>query len=205
MARGRFMYVLGGSYGAGYLEDMCVLDTDPPPCTRVSTPELRLQALEGFVNSEQFADVEFVVEGRRIFAHRVVLTAMSERFRALFSDRFREAHEREVHISGTSHAAFVMLMEYLYCGRFPEEGGGQAAVELLRLADEYMLDHLREMCEKRLEPLISAGNAEDMLSVAERHNAVQLQAVAGTSCATPRAEAWAPRSRDARTGRGNVA
>jgi hypothetical protein len=38
-----------------------------------------------FLNNDKFSDVTFVVEGRPIFAHRVVLSLLSQRFRAMFS------------------------------------------------------------------------------------------------------------------------
>lgn len=52
-------------------------------------------------------------------------------------------------------------MQYLYTGQFPTQQLASASssatdrmttvVELLQLADEYMIDHLKEMCEAELD------------------------------------------------------
>jgi hypothetical protein len=73
-----------------------------------------------------------------------------------------------------------------------------AVVMQLQLADEYMLDHLKEMCEAELEHYVSptrahhplsryaqieSTNVEDMLCIAERNNAFQLRYdIIGSRC-----------------------
>jgi hypothetical protein len=61
---------------------------DPPPSTVVgSTSPLQMMQskLQQFFDDETFSDITFVVEDKEIHAHRIVLTTMCERFRALFS------------------------------------------------------------------------------------------------------------------------
>lgn len=60
--------------------------------------------LAGMLDDTEFADVVFVVEGRRFHAHRAVLAARCEHFRVMFSSGMRESHEREIRISGTRYA-----------------------------------------------------------------------------------------------------
>ena len=90
-------------------------------------------------------------------------------------------------IHDASHSVFYLFIQYLYTGQFPSQqlntscmtpGDRMAAIiELLQLADEYMIDHLKEMCEAELDDCVDETNVEDMLQVADRNNAFQLRAV----------------------------
>lgn len=69
-AVGRHIYVFGGSCGNEYLNDFFVLDTDPPPLMKITeppSPQLYASRLRHFYNDEEFSDVTFLVEGRKVF------------------------------------------------------------------------------------------------------------------------------------------
>jgi hypothetical protein len=95
------------------------------------------QRLQPFVLSSDFCDVAFVVEGRTLCAHRLVLAATSERFAASFRQPkayapshggggsghggFAEAASRcRVVVPHHSHACFAMMLAYLYTGNTPQ-------------------------------------------------------------------------------------
>jgi BTB/POZ domain/Kelch motif/Galactose oxidase, central domain len=206
----RHIYVFGGSCGSDYLNDFFVLDTDPPPRARVSEPtslQLFERRLRHFFNDEEFADVTFVVQGRKVYGHKMVLSIVSDCFRAMFTTGFRESDEAEIEIPDCSHRAFLNLMEYIYTGALPNmelvphhnvghgqlsdlqrggHGGGTSAlgdrtlvhiIEMLELADRFFLDHLKQICEYKLQPAVNADTVEYLLSVAQKRNAGQLQEV----------------------------
>ena len=183
---GRKMLVFGGSLGKDYLSEFFILDTDPPPEALVSLPSSAqiLQASLGqFVDTEDFSDVTFLVEGRRVHAHRLVLSLLSERFRAMFAPGgFREASQKEVVMDDVSHASFLLMLRYLYTGTvagIPTEPTQRlhAVVELLQTADQFMLDHLKQQCESILQQLVDAECAEKLLQISEMYNAAQLKRV----------------------------
>lgn len=168
------------------MSDFFVLDTDPPPTTTVQSPsclESLTQNLRSYVDSREFSDVTFVVEGRPIYGHRIILCMASERFRAMFSDGFRESREKEIIIPDRSHLVFSAMMEYLYTGRVPSLRVDAACssfeilIELLECADQYMLDHLKQTCEALLEGAVDQDTVHDLLLLAERSNACQLGAI----------------------------
>ena len=114
----RWLFVFGGSYGSDYLNDFFVLDTDPPPEVTVESPSALTTLthnLRSYADTEEFSDVTFIVEGRPVYGHRVILSMASERFRAMFSDGrgggFREAHQREIVIPDYSHSVFTTMLE----------------------------------------------------------------------------------------------
>jgi hypothetical protein len=79
-AVGSQIYVFGGSCGSDYLNDFYVLDTDPPPHAAVSTDsslELIERRLRHFFNDEEFSDVTFIVQGRKVYGHKMILAIVS--------------------------------------------------------------------------------------------------------------------------------
>lgn len=107
------------------MNDFFLLDTDPPPQAVVNTPnslELMERRLGHFFNDEEFADVVFLVQGQRVYGHKMVLSSVSDCFRAMFSAGFREAssHYTEITIPDCSHSAFLTVMEYIYTGKLPK-------------------------------------------------------------------------------------
>lgn len=193
----RRIFVFGGSCGSDYLNDFFILDSDPPPHAGVSEPtslQLLERRLRHFFNDEEFSDVTFVVQGQKVYGHKMVLSIVSDCFRAMFTTGFRESQEMEIEIPDCSYEAFYAVMEYIYTGQTPKmdagvavAGGVDAAsardvnlsrvVEILELADRFFLDHLKQICETMLQPTVSAETVEFLLPVAQKTNSGQLQAI----------------------------
>ena len=188
----RRLYVFGGSCGSEYLSDFFVLDTDAPPeavLTEPTSMELLERRLRHYFNDEEFSDVTFVVEGRLVYGHRLVLTIASDCFRAMFTTGFRESEAgAEIQIPDCSYEAFLSMMEYIYTGRctvFWEDSAPDDAVdghihrvvELMELADQFFLDHLKQQCEMWLQTAVGADTVEFMQQVALKTNAAQLLAI----------------------------
>lgn len=53
----------------------------------------------------------------------------------------------------------------------------ESLLELLVAADQFMLDHLKQRCERTLQYAVRIGSVEAIAEAADRANAVQLQAV----------------------------
>jgi len=178
----RRLFVFGGSYGTEYLNDFFILDTDPPPLMDITQPSSMLvlsRSLGQFYNDEEFSDVEFIVEGRSIHAHRVILSMLSERFRAMFSSGFLESTQKQIRLDDIRYTTFMSMLEYLYTGKGPEidtndDNNLLKIVELLRLSDQFMLDHLKQICECKLGSAVNEMNVESILSHGEMFNATQL-------------------------------
>jgi hypothetical protein len=187
----RQIYIFGGSCGSDYLNDFFVLDTDPPPHAIVSEPtslQLLERRLRHFFNDEEFSDVTFVVQGQKVYGHKMVLSIVSDCFRAMFTTGFRESDALEIEIPDCSHSAFLAVMEYIYTGASPAKVEQTSAhpdgdrnlgrvVEILELADRFFLDHLKQICETMLQPVITFETVEYLLAISQKTNASQLQQI----------------------------
>ena len=111
----RKIYLFGGSCGSEYLNDLYVLDTDPVPQVVVAEPtslDLLRRRLPFFVNEDDFSDVVFLVEGKRVYSHQLILSLVSDCFRAMFTTGFREStiEYPEIEIPCISYDSFVAMM-----------------------------------------------------------------------------------------------
>lgn len=171
-----------------------VLDTDPPPHAAVREPnslQLVERRLRHFFNDEEFSDVTFLVQGQKVYGHKMVLSIVSDCFRAMFTTGFRESEAMEIEIPDCSHASFLAVMEYIYTGCLPKplmdmsmNSGNPLdtnhlgrVVELLELADRFFLDHLKQICETLLQPAVSIETVEYLSGIAQKTNACQLQSI----------------------------
>ena len=78
--------------------------------------------LDNTGKSDNFSDVLFIVSGQEVPAHRCILSARSDYFRALFGNSMRESHSNQaIHNSSVEYGVFKIIMQYIYCGKFLNE------------------------------------------------------------------------------------
>jgi hypothetical protein len=80
------------------------------------------------VNKKEFSDITFLVESRPFYGHKVIISQLSEKLRAMFGvsgqmgDRqvagFKEENQCEIIIDNISFPVFELIMTYLYSGEF---------------------------------------------------------------------------------------
>jgi hypothetical protein len=182
----RFIFVFGGSCGSDYLNDFFVLDTDPaeyPQVTNPTSQQLVGRKLKYLCNKEEFADVIFVVEGQQIYAHKMILALASDFYAAMFSvsNGFRETSSGcpEIDVPNCSYDAFLSIMEYIYSGNDPKIDvlSIDNVVDILQMADQLLLDHLKQRCEQLLQPSVDENSVEFLLQIAQKTSAMQLESV----------------------------
>lgn len=101
------------------------------------------------------------MEGKYVYAHRIILAKRCEHFCAMFSSGMRESVEREIRIPNISYAVFLMLMEYIYTDSV--RISVEHAVDLYIVADLYQLVRLKDMCVMVIRRNINTENATILL------------------------------------------
>ncbi|KAG5514448.1 hypothetical protein RHGRI_035758 [Rhododendron griersonianum] len=146
---------------------LCPMDAAPPS----PTPQVYLG--EQYVNNLTLSDVTFLVEGKRFYAHRICLLASSDAFRAMFDGGYREKDAKDVEIPNIRWDVFELMMRYIYTGSV--DVNLDIAQELLRAADQYLLEGLKRLCEYAIAQDISAENVSLMYELSESFNALSLK------------------------------
>lgn len=134
------------------------------------------QAMDELLESRLFTDVTFVVEGEGMRAHRAILSARCETFRAMFTSGMAESEPGDpVMIADCTARAFRGLLGYLYTDSVSAASAAEL-MELLELADRYLLEDLRSQCDTRLACRTpGTGEVASLLSFAHTHNAPKLK------------------------------
>ncbi|XP_031263780.1 ARM REPEAT PROTEIN INTERACTING WITH ABF2-like [Pistacia vera] len=143
------------------------VDAAPPS----PTPQVYLG--EQYVNNPTLSDVTFLVEGKRFYAHRICLLASSDAFRAMFDGGYREKLAKDVEIPNIRWDVFELMMRFIYTGSV--DVNIDVAQDLLKAADQYLLDGLKRLCEFAIAQDISTENVPFMFEFSEAYNAVSLK------------------------------
>ncbi|GAB4840773.1 hypothetical protein Ancab_021535 [Ancistrocladus abbreviatus] len=138
-----------------------------------NSPTLQVYLGAQYLNNSTLSDVTFLVEGRSFFAHRICLLASSDAFRAMFDGGYKEKDAKYVEIPNIQWEVFELMMRFLYTGTVNVTR--DIAQDLLRAADQYLLDGLKQLCERTIAQDISTENVEFMYELGEAYNAMSLR------------------------------
>ena len=146
-------------------------------------------------------DVAVKVESEEsIGAHRSVLSALSEVFKAMLSSNFVEAAQSEIVVKDLSHASALFLVHYAYgCTWSPENRSTSCPLlekslslvtspqserlvtdfdflfELLACADRFLLTDLKKQCEQLMMYSLTGERVVDTYLVAVYYNTPRLR------------------------------
>jgi len=138
------------------------------------------------LNDPSLADVVFCVEGCEMYAHRLVLASSCDPIRAMVLAGTRETTSIRIRIEmeeWVTADAFRRLLAYLYLGDaeaqeplLRHDQGAATALNLLRLADRFLLQHLKEWASAWIATHVRVDvyNVSALLSHAKACNAQQL-------------------------------
>ncbi|KAL1351496.1 hypothetical protein HN51_015417 [Arachis hypogaea] len=124
------------------------------------------------VNNPKLSDVTFLVEGKRFYAHRVCLVK-SDIFRAMFDGGYREREAKDIEIPNIKWDVFELMMRYIYTGT--ADVSLDIAQDLLKAADQYLLEGLKRLCENTISQDITAENVALMYQMSDTFNATSLK------------------------------
>ena len=118
--------------------------------------------LKNLLNNEKFSDVTFIVEDKKIYAHRCILMARSEPLQIMVNGPMKEGYEDSIEIQDATYDRFFAFLQFLYTDDIPalkeDDMDVEMVIELLSIADQYMVDTLKTICEKAIERNIKVDN-----------------------------------------------
>jgi speckle-type POZ protein len=128
-------------------------------------------------------DVFFAVAGEIVPAHRAVLAARSEVFKAELFGSTADATSSFITIRDMEPATFKAMLAFMYADELPEDDElgllGDSPAEmmqhLLAAADRYALDRLKLICARRTWGRLTADTFASTLVLAETYNCPELK------------------------------
>ncbi|XP_044320602.1 BTB/POZ and MATH domain-containing protein 1-like [Triticum aestivum] len=162
----------------------CVLMVIHEPRTRnrrpivVPAPSMR-ESLEHMLMDGEGADVTFSVSHQLFNAHRCVLAARSQVFKAELFGPLKENTTRHIEVDDMEPQVFEVLLHFMYTDTMPDDDEDKGKIErlqhLLVAADRYGVDRLKVMCEDKLYEGINVETVATTLLLAEQHHCKDLK------------------------------
>eukprot|EP01114_Cavostelium_apophysatum_P007639 TRINITY_DN19784_c0_g1_i1.p1 TRINITY_DN19784_c0_g1~~TRINITY_DN19784_c0_g1_i1.p1 ORF type:complete len:300 (+),score=70.82 TRINITY_DN19784_c0_g1_i1:245-1144(+) len=123
---------------------------------------------KALLDDKNFADVTFKIGESLITAHRNILVARSEYFRAMFTGGMRENNEKVISIPDVDERTFREVLEFLYTGKI--EIGHSNMVPIITAAEKFQITDLKEVCYSTFDKVASEQNILQILLVADSYN-----------------------------------
>jgi hypothetical protein len=131
------------------------------------------------LNNSELSDVTFEIEGKLLYAHTCILMARCEPLDCMLNGPMRESNDSIVKISDTTYECFKAFLEYLYTDSVEALNQFDVdinfALDLLSLADQYLVEPLKQKCEDVVPKNITLDDVCYMLQISMSRGANQLK------------------------------
>lgn len=136
--------------------------------TEITKVEMKpLEAdFRSMLDNRNFSDISFIVEGKQIYSHKVILCARSEYFRGMFSEYTKESQLSEIKITDTSYPIFFSLLEFLYTNTIRSGFDIKDLLQLVTLSDYYRVEQLKNLLYYNIGKLLNLDNVIDIFNFA---------------------------------------
>ena len=117
-----------------------------------------------------FSDVVLVVEDQKFHVHRFVLAMRSLVFKKMFTSGFKEKNMNEIALPGKEASEIKELLLIIYptvSGKGWKSVTNENCYFLLKLADEYQMDDIKQRCEDVLVEKVTSVSENTFLSELE--------------------------------------
>jgi len=159
--------------------DICMFDiqhTKPADdIENIPVPQCNLPDNFGkMLETGDFSDVTLSIKGEQIKAHKFLLAARSNVFKAMFEHSLKESETGLVNVEEIDVDTVKHMLQFMYTGNVPELSV-DVAMGLLAAGDRYALDDLKVICEKFLGKSLEVDNIMQVLVLADLHSAEKLK------------------------------
>lgn len=135
-------------------------------------PRHLLETLNVLRKRRELCDVVLIVGSKKIYAHRIVLSACSPYFHAMFTGELQESRQREVIIRDIDEAAMDLLVDFAYTSHVVvEEGNVQV---LLPAACLLQMTEIQDVCCEFLKRQLDPSNCLGIRAFADTHSCQDL-------------------------------
>ncbi|KRT79578.1 BTB And C-terminal Kelch domain containing protein [Oryctes borbonicus] len=128
-------------------------------------PNILLEGLNDLREQHVLIDITIQISSFEYHAHKVVLSACSDYFRAMFNRNMLESQNDTVTLYDISPKGFKLLLNYMYTSQL--ELTEENIQDVLEVAVYLQIDHVINKCSEYLETHLNKENCVDIVKIAE--------------------------------------
>lgn len=164
----------GGKDGAGGSGTSSLIHSNLSDVNHVKQLSLDIGNL---FNNTDYCDVVLVVDGVEFKAHKIILAARSEYFRALLFSGMRETNSDRIEITAAARpAAFKLLLQYIYTGKISlRNEKEESLIDLLGLVHQYGFVELQKSISNYLESILDLRNVCQIYNISSMYQLKSLE------------------------------
>jgi len=126
--------------------------------------------------TDNYSDVHIMCSGQIFYCHRMIL-ARSQYFSSMLESGMKESEIKVINLEYTDVDILKGILKFIYGGEI--DNLERNAVDLLKAAGMFIMEDLKDVCEKYLVAnYLKLDNVIDMVVMAETHNADHLKKAA---------------------------
>jgi BTB/POZ domain-containing protein 9 len=120
--------------------------------------------------------VKLLVDGVEFKAHKIILAARSEYFRALLFSGMCETNKETIEINGARPTAFKLLLQYIYTGKISLRNEKEdSLIDLLGLVHQYGFVELQKAISNYLESILDLKNVCQIYNISSLYQLESLE------------------------------
>jgi speckle-type POZ protein len=150
---------------SGKSSAVAVIDEEP-----FSNRNHLMSQLEDLFESMKYSDIIINVRGHEYPAHKTILVTRSCYFAAMFEHPTKENLSNQIEIDDMEPDVFHEILRFIYTGRASETAMEKMCLEILAVADKYLLDPLKKECETQLTRRLTTENCLQLLLITDEHH-----------------------------------
>jgi hypothetical protein len=129
------------------------------------------------LGNAEHSDVTFRIGSEEVIAHKCILSARCEFFRAMFRlGGMKESNQQAVDVHNHPLHAFKVALRFIYTDNvILSNCSVDESIDVIKLSEEYLLPRLKAFCEEALTTNLEVENACKILSAAEQFGAQSLR------------------------------
>ncbi|KAF8771292.1 Speckle-type POZ protein B like protein [Argiope bruennichi] len=134
----------------------------------LSLPYSLNDGLKSLYDENFLCDVKLKTNTGTFPAHKIILSASSSVFKAMFSSDMKEKDSNCVHVEDLSDDTIHRMLIYIYTAR-TEDVTWESASDLYVAADKYAILSFKSICSSYMKDNLSLNNACDALLLSDFH------------------------------------
>lgn len=139
-------------------------------------PKSILELINQLRRSNELCDVCLRVGNSKIYAHKIILSASSPYFRAMFTGELVESRQDEITIKDIDETAIEMLIDFCYSSKITIDE--KSVQTLLPAACILQLQEVQDYCSEFLRSQLDPSNCLGIRAFADTHSCIELIKIA---------------------------